>query len=130
VSPKELWWPYDEGSLVLGDVGSPVTVRNLRENDRICLGFVEVARQSGWKIDGRARVVAPDEPDFARLGATLIELADPALPVRHVLHVVVERATRFVAPSYRLQPELAAEQRTCPAAGRRDPRPGEGAGPG
>lgn len=110
VSPKELWAPLGEEAVVVADVASPVTVRNLRANPWACLSFVDVFRQRGWKIEGPARLIGPGEPEFAQAGARLLEMAGEDFRVRHVIRLEAGRVGRILAPSYTVFPDRTVEE--------------------
>lgn len=82
VSPKEIFAPYGEQAIVIADIASPVSVRNVRRNPKVCVSFVDIFRQRGFKITGRARVIAPDETGFAAFAADLMVKAGEAFPIR------------------------------------------------
>ncbi|MCC5978247.1 MAG: pyridoxamine 5'-phosphate oxidase family protein [Salinarimonas sp.] len=111
VSPKEIFAPHGEDSLVIADIASPITIRNIRANPQICVSAIDIFRQKGWKINGMARVIARQEAEFADLSRELSAMAGPHFPIRHVIHMRITRHARIIAPSYRFMPEMSAEQR-------------------
>ncbi|TVR10822.1 MAG: pyridoxamine 5'-phosphate oxidase family protein [Salinarimonadaceae bacterium] len=115
VSPKELFTDHGEDAILIADIASPVSVRNLARNPLVCVSFVDVFRQRGFKIAGRTRLIAPVDPDFAVYGARLQELAGPDFQVRHAIHVAVTRISRIWAPSYALFPDRTVEDQQARA---------------
>ena len=111
VSPKELFAALEDDRIAIADVASPGSVRNIRVNPAVCVSFVDVFRQRGFKVNGTATVLAPADPDFAVAGAELLRMAGDDFPVRHVIVVRVERVARILAPSYLLFPERSEEER-------------------
>jgi len=105
VSPKEVFAVLDETSLVVADIASPVTVRNLRNNPSACVSFVDVFRQTGYKLVGRAEVIPPEDNRFATLAQPLLAITRGHFRIRHVLHLAVSASAPIIAPSYRLSPE-------------------------
>lgn len=104
VSPKEVFALQDARTLVVADIASPTTVRNLRGNPMACVAFVDVFRQTGYKLVGRAEAVAPDHPTFAALAPPLLEIVQGRHEIRHILRLAVDRTFPIVAPSLRGQP--------------------------
>lgn len=109
VSPKELWMPHDDETIVVADIASANSVRNVRGNPKVCVSFVDVFRQRGFKLYGEARVVAGSEPAFGQLAQGLLEKAGDRFVVRNVIAVSVTRVGRILAPSYTLYPEIGEE---------------------
>jgi predicted pyridoxine 5'-phosphate oxidase superfamily flavin-nucleotide-binding protein len=127
VSPKEVFAALDADTLVVADIASPVTVRNLHANGRACVSFIDVFRQTGFKLTGRAEVVAPDDPRFEALAQPLLAITQGRFPIRHVLHLRAEAKARIVAPSYRLFPATTVEERVADAMETYGVRPPHGA---
>lgn len=44
VSPKEVWAIADDRHVVVANIASPVTVRNIAQQPQVCLSFVDVLR--------------------------------------------------------------------------------------
>ena len=102
VSPKEMWCIHDDSTVVIAEIASPRSRRNLRQHSAACVSFVDVFRQKGFKLVGKARVIGPDDPDFAGLSAPLVAMTGDRFEVRNVFALAVERVTPIVAPSYAL----------------------------
>jgi hypothetical protein len=111
VSPKEIFATHSDSSLVIADIASPGSVANIRVNPQVCVSFVDVFRQRGFKVEGKAYLVERDDADFERVGAELLWMAGPDFPIRAVILVDVERVSRIWAPSYRLFPERTEAER-------------------
>ena len=111
VSPKEFFHLAPGRQVMIADIASAGSVRNIRENSAVCASFIDVFRQTGFKIRGQARLVAPEAPEFASVGAALIDRAAGAFPIRHIIVVGQTRITPIVAPSYRLYPDRSDEAR-------------------
>lgn len=111
VSPKEMFTLYDDETLVIADIMSPVTVRNIRANPKVCVSFVDVFRMKGFKVEGEAAIVPKDDPAFDELGRDLLRMAGPDFPIRNVIRVRIARVSRILAPSYSLFPDRPEEER-------------------
>jgi predicted pyridoxine 5'-phosphate oxidase superfamily flavin-nucleotide-binding protein len=111
VSPKEMFTLYDDETLVIADIMSPVTVRNIRANPKVCVSFVDVFRMKGFKVEGEAAIVPKDDPAFDELARDLLRMAGPDFPIRNVIQVWIARVSRILAPSYSLFPDRPEEER-------------------
>ena len=71
VSPKEIFTVFDPEHLVIANIASPTSVRNIAVNPRVCVSFVDVFVQKGFKVLGTARNVGQQDADFATWAAPL-----------------------------------------------------------
>lgn len=111
VSPKEIFTTYGEDALVIADIASPISTANIRVNPQVCVSFIDVFRQRGFKVEGRARLIDKGDPDFETMGSELLTIAGPDFPIRAVIVVAIEKVSRIWAPSYRLFPERSLQER-------------------
>jgi len=116
VSPKEVFAVFDREHLVVANIASPRSVRNVAANPRVCVSFVDVFVQKGFKVAGTARVVAKGAADYARWAQPLERLAGPRFPIHGVIVVRAEAIEPIVAPSYRLYPGEVTEASQVAAA--------------
>lgn len=110
VSPKEIFTDHGDDVILIADIASPMSVRNIERQPLVCVSFVDVFRQRGFKIAGRARLIPPEHPEFEVTGARLQNLAGADFKVRQAIHVTVTRISRIWAPSYALFPDRTVEE--------------------
>ena len=118
VSPKEVWAIADDRHVVVANIASPVSVRNIAQQPQVCLSFVDVLVQKGFKLTGTARELLPAEADYAAWAAPLLAMAGERIPVRSVLLITVQTVQPIAAPSYWLFPETTTEASQIEAARR------------
>ncbi|HMB10560.1 pyridoxamine 5'-phosphate oxidase family protein [Saliniramus sp.] len=111
VSPKEIFAPHGEDGLVIADIASPVTVRNVRTGSSLCVSFINIFRQKGWKLEGPGQIIARSDAGFPDAVRDLVEMAGPDFPIRHVIRMRITRHTRIIAPGYRFRPDVPDEER-------------------
>jgi predicted pyridoxine 5'-phosphate oxidase superfamily flavin-nucleotide-binding protein len=116
VSPKEVWAIADDQHVVVADIASPVTARNIAQQPKVCLSFVDVLVQKGFKLYGTARAVLPGDSDYSKWAAPLLLMTGDRFPVRSVMLISVQSAQPIVAPSYWLYPETTTEASQAAAA--------------
>ena len=109
VSPKEVFAAVDAEHLVIAHIASPTTVRHLASNPRVCVSFVNVFTQKGFKLLGEATAVLPADPRFAGLEPLLLSQTQGKFPIRAAILVTVTAVEPIVAPSYRLFPSDTTE---------------------
>ncbi len=115
VSPKELFVGYPPDRVLVADIPSPRTVRNIKENPTVCLAAVDVFDQRGVQLHGTARVLDSHHLAFDGLAEPLRALAGPHFTVRHVIEVTVTQSRPIVAPSYWARPDQSDEERRASA---------------
>lgn len=110
VSPKEVWKLLDPNRVVVANIASPCTVGNIEANAAVCLSFVDVFRQKGFKLQGTARNVKPAQTEFGQLSQPLVELSLGKFPIHSVIVIQVDTVSAIVAPSYWMFPEVTSEE--------------------
>lgn len=110
VSPKEIFAVFDTEHLVIANIASPTSVRNVEVNPLVCVSFIDVFVQKGFKVTGAARNVRRQDTDFSRWSAPLEAKAGPRFPIQSVLVVRANEIEPILAPSYRLYSAETTEQ--------------------
>jgi predicted pyridoxine 5'-phosphate oxidase superfamily flavin-nucleotide-binding protein len=107
VSPKEIFAADGRDAVLVADIASPTTVRNLLGKPQACLSFVDVFVQKGYKLLGTAEVIPAGTARYDALVMPLARMTGGKFRIRHVIRLQVEKAEPILAPSYRLNPEMA-----------------------
>lgn len=116
VSPKEIFAILDSSHLVIANIASPGSMRNINVNPLVCVCFVDVFVQKGFKVIGRARNVRRQDPEFARWSAPLEIKAGSRYPIQTVFVIEAAAVEPIVAPSSRLYPGETTEASQVTAA--------------
>lgn len=111
VTPKEIFSAYGDDRIVVADIASTNTVRNIRLHPKVCVSFIDVFRQRGFKVVGHATIIAPDDADFETVGADLLKMVGDDFPIRHLISIKIEKVSRIWAPSYTLFPDRTEDER-------------------
>ncbi|MCF4130074.1 pyridoxamine 5'-phosphate oxidase family protein [Methylobacterium sp. SyP6R] len=111
VSPKEIFVSHGNDRILVADIASPTSVRNIAAHPSVCVSFVDVFRQRGFKVHGRASLITRGSEAFETTGADLLKKAGPDFPVRTIISVRIERIASIRAPSYALFPERTEAER-------------------
>jgi uncharacterized protein len=109
VSPKEVFAPFDAQRLVIANIASPVTARNIGVNPRVCVSFVDVFVQKGFKLTGTARNVLAGDAEFNDFSRPLEAMTQGRFAIRSVFVVDVRAVEQILAPSYRFYPGDTSE---------------------
>jgi predicted pyridoxine 5'-phosphate oxidase superfamily flavin-nucleotide-binding protein len=109
VSPKEVWAIADEQHVVVAHIASPISARNIAQQPQVCLSFVDVFVQKGFKLLGRARELRATDPEFATWAKPLLAMVGQRFTLHSVLVIHVTSVSAIVAPSYRFYPDDTTE---------------------
>lgn len=109
VSPKEMFVLKDENKLLIANIASPVSVRNIKSNAKVSVSLVDVFRQKGVKLYGLAKIIERDDPEFASAQKLLTDKFSDRFPIRSVIEVEITKVFPILAPSYILFPETTEE---------------------
>ena len=116
VSPKEIFAAFDAAHLVVANIASPTSVRNIEVNPRVCVSFIDIFVQKGFKVLGTARNVRRNDPEFCTWAAPLEVKAGPRFQIRSVLVIKAAEVEPILAPSYRLYAAETTEQNQVASA--------------
>lgn len=111
VSPKEVFSVIGSHRLAIAHIASPSSVSNIARNPRVCVSFVDVFVQKGWKLLGTAEVIRADSSGFETLAAPLIRQAGSSFSVLAAIVIEVEKAVPILAPSYRRHGDSPTQER-------------------
>lgn len=111
VSPKEAFLHDGQGRILVANIASPVTARNIERIPRICLSFVNVFIQRGYKISGTATVLKPGDSGFDEKHRRLTDAIGAAFPIISVIVIEPVAVAEIIAPSYRLFPDTGPVDR-------------------
>lgn len=116
VSPKEVFAAFDSENLVIANIASPTSVRNVECHPLVCVSFIDIFVQKGFKVVGTARNVRRNDDDFAVFSAPLEAKAGPRFRIHSVVVVRATAVEPILAPSYRLYADEVTEQDQVAAA--------------
>lgn len=116
VSPKEVWAIADDVHVVVANIASPVSARNIAQQPQVCLSFVDVFVQKGFKLTGTAQELPAHDPNFATWASPLLPMVGKRFAIQSVLVLRVTTVAPIVAPSYRFYPDETTEASQVEAA--------------
>ena len=115
VSPKEVFW-LESMHLLIANIASAQSERNICVNPQVCVSFVEIFKQKGFKLKALARVLEPHEEGYPHKLALLRQKAPETFPIKNIFDLEILSVKPILAPSYLLfsatesQQVAAAEQ--------------------
>ena len=115
VSPKEVFCHYLSDKVIIANIASPGSVKNIRDNSQVCLSVVDVFVQKGYQLKGSARIVESDDQDFSALEEKLLVMTQGKYPFSSITEITIHSAKPIIAPSYLLYPEITEAQQIAAA---------------
>ena len=100
-SPKEVFTFRGTDELIIANIASPESVKNIRVNPKVCVSFVHVFKQKGFKLKGNARYIVSSDESYAELYESVRYLAGD-FPVQGIIKIVITGVAPILAPSYYL----------------------------
>ncbi|WP_025663686.1 pyridoxamine 5'-phosphate oxidase family protein [Aquimarina megaterium] len=110
VSPKEVFTYYSDTTIIIANIASPQTVKNIKKNNNVCVSFIDVFVQKGFQLKGVAKIVAKNDPEYAAMQTPLLQLTGGKFPFATITNIIVKDVKRIIAPKYVLYPETTEEQ--------------------
>jgi len=115
VSPKEIFTWLDDTTVLIANVASPNSVNNIKDNPNVCVSFVDVFIQKGFKLKGIATLVDKADDDFREKVKPLTDLFTDQFPIKGVIEIKVTKVAKIQAPSYFLYPETTEQSQIASA---------------
>ncbi len=110
VSPKEIFTHLGDEILLIANIASPQSVRNIKQNENVCVSFVDVFVQKGFQLKGKAKIIEKSDKDFDELEKPLLKMTGGNFPIRSIIKIKIEKSKRILAPRYFLYPDTTEEQ--------------------
>ena len=98
VSPKGTFVVLDDVTIAFGEIRSPGTIRNLRDNPRIEVNFVDPFVRKGYRFAGTANVVERGDSTFELLLGHFRGALAPRM--RAIVTITVTKALPLTSPAY------------------------------
>ena len=116
VSPKEVWAIADNQHVVVANIASPVTALNIGQQPQVCLSFVDVFLQKGFKLTGSALNVSASDAAFGNWAVSLLPMVGQRFAIHSVMVIRVTSVVAILAPSYLFYPDETTEAAQIEAA--------------
>ncbi len=110
VSPKEIFTYYGMDSIIIANIASPQTVKNIQVNAQVCISFIDVLVQKGYQIKGKATIVNSSDSEFEEMKAKLTRMTAGKFPFQSITKIRVAQVKPIIAPKYLLYPETTEQE--------------------
>ena len=110
VSPKEIFNYYGTDTIIVANIASPQTVKNVKQNSNVCISFIDIFIQKGFQIKGTAQIIDQDKSVFVEMEKILLEMTDGRFPFSSITAIKIEKVKQIVAPKYILYPKTTERE--------------------
>jgi len=115
VSPKEVFTHFEEEAIIIANIASPNSVKNMAENPNVCVSFIDILVQKGYQLHGTASILKSGDIDFDACNKVLLEITEGKYPYSSITKINVVKTKPIIAPSYLLYPDTTEEQQILAA---------------
>ena len=105
VSPKEIFTYKGSRTLLIGNVTSQNSINNIKDNPNVCVSFVDVFVQKGFKLKGTAVLIDQNDSKYSEKVKPLTDLFTDEFPIKTVIEIEINKVDKIQAPSYFLFPD-------------------------
>lgn len=115
VSPKEIFTHFKTDKIIVANIASPQTVRNIKQNENVCVSFIDILVQKGFQLKGEAKIIEKTNSEFSKMEKILAEMTGGFFPFATITEITVEQAKLIIAPKYILYPETTEKEQIVSA---------------
>ena len=115
VSPKEIFTYYQEEYIIIANIASPQSVKNIKQNPQVCISILDVLVQKGFQLKGTAELVKKQDSGFDEMELLLHTMTEGKFPFATIIKIAVQHAKPIIAPKYILYPETTEEEQIASA---------------
>jgi len=110
VSPKEIFNYYGTDKIIVANIASPQTVRNINQNENVCVSFIDVLVQKGFQLKGKAKVIRKTDSEFSEMEKILSKMTEGKFPFATITKITVNQIKPIIAPKYILYPKTTEKE--------------------
>ena len=110
VSPKEIFNYFGKDKIIVANIASPQTVRNIKKNENVCVSFIDILVQKGFQVKGKARIIGKTDAEFSEMEEKLTEMTGGKFPFSTITEIAVGHVKPIIAPKYILYPETTEKE--------------------
>ncbi|MFY0599667.1 MAG: pyridoxamine 5'-phosphate oxidase family protein [Cyclobacteriaceae bacterium] len=110
VSPKEVFSHYLDNFIIVANIASPQTIKNIKENENTAISFIDIFIQKGFQLKGKAIIVKKGDAEFRDVEQVLLKITEGKFPFSSVIKIHIKKIKPIIAPKYLIYPETTEEQ--------------------
>lgn len=110
VSPKEIFNYYGTDKIIVANIMSPQTIRNIKQNENISISFIDILIQKGFQVKGKAKIIEKTDLEFEAMKEILTKMTNGHFPFSTITEITIEKVKPIIAPKYLLYPETTEKE--------------------
>jgi uncharacterized protein len=110
VSPKEMFTNEGDKILLIAHIASPGSVANIKLNPKVCVSFIDIFVQKGYKIKGTATIIDDSKAQYKEKLALLHHKFGKVYPIKSIINIDIENIKEIKAPSYLFFPNITEQE--------------------
>ncbi len=114
-SPKEIFTYHGNDTILIANIASPHSVKNIEKNENVCISFIDIFIQKGYKIKGVAKILNESHDDFNLYKSKLEILTEGKFPFNSIIYITIKQISEILAPRYIIFPETTEEEQILSA---------------
>ena len=115
VSPKEIFCHYGEEKILIANIASPQSVKNIEQNGHVCVSFIDILVQKGYQLKGKAKVLSEKDESYSDMKQRLEKLTAGKFPFNAIIEITVSSSKPIIAPRYWLYPDTTEKDQIASA---------------
>ena len=85
VSPKEVFLCHGENEILIANIASANSVKNILQNKHVCVSFIHIFKQKGFQVYGSAEYIDRNSESFEPLFAVVEPITGDTYPVAAII---------------------------------------------
>jgi len=110
VSPKEIFAKFGLDTIIIANIASPQSVKNIKENENVCVSFIDILVQKGYQITGTAQILKAGNTEYAACEVILQKMTFGKYPFSSIIKIKAKKVKEIAAPSYIMYPATTEKE--------------------
>jgi len=115
VSPKEIF-TYHEDVILIANIASPNSVRNIKKNGKIALSFIDILVQKGYQVHGEAKVFNDTDNEYSHYAEKLKPMVGNKFKMHNIIVIEPFKVRPILVPSYQFYSDTTSDEKQIEAA--------------
>jgi len=111
VSPKEIFCSFENKYILIANIASPQTAKNIFINNKVALSFVNILSQKGYQLKGLCSIIEKEDQGFHDYLAALEKMTHGKYPIVNIFKIELQSSKKILAPSYFFYPEISEAEK-------------------
>jgi len=109
VSPKEIF-THHKDIILIANIASPNTIKNIKQNKKVALSFINILIQKGFQVHGDATLLVEEDMGFDEYSKILIPMLGEKFKMQGIIKIQPFYIRPILAPSYQFYPETKEDE--------------------